>query len=99
MAWAEYTAEELTARKYELSRSKGVDTWTLALPDFTVTWQRDSTIIEYAADGWSETGAAAVLDAVLAADGKNAESSRSGESGKYMVRWTEETYGEWGLAT
>jgi hypothetical protein len=98
MAWEEYTAEELTARKYELSRSKGVETWTLALPTSVANWERDVTIIEYAADGWSETGADDVIDAVLAADGKNAESSRSGESGKYMVRWTEETYGAWGLA-
>jgi hypothetical protein len=97
MAWAAYSSAELTARKYELSRSKGVDTWTLALPDITFTWERDSTIIEYAADGWSEAGASATLDAVIAAGGKNAEASRSGESGKYMVRWTQETYGEWEL--
>jgi hypothetical protein len=98
MAWAAYSSGELTARKYELSRSKGVETWTLALPTSVAIWQRDVTIIEYAADGWSEAGADDVIDAVLAADGKNAESARSGESGKYMVRWTEETYGAWGLA-
>jgi hypothetical protein len=98
MAWASYSAEELTARKYELSRSKGVETWTLALPNSVAIWERDVTIIEYAADGWSGSGADGVIAAVIAAGGKNAESSRSGESGKYMVRWTEETYGAWGLA-
>jgi hypothetical protein len=98
MAWAAYTENELTARKYELSRSKGKQTWTLALPLSVAIWERDVTIIEYAADGWTEAGADDVIDAVILAGGENAESSRSGESGKYMVRWTEETYGEWGLA-
>jgi hypothetical protein len=99
MAWNAYGAEELTARKYELSRSKGTETWTLALPTSVAIWERDVTIIEYAADGWTEAGADDVIDAVLAAGGKNAGSSRSGESGKYMVQWTEETYGAWGLAS
>jgi hypothetical protein len=98
MAWAAYSSGELTARKYELSRSKGVETFFYAQPGSVTRWTRDVTIIEYQADGWTEAGGDDVIDAVILAGGKNAESSRSGESGKYMVRWTEETYGEWGPA-
>jgi len=95
MAWAAYSAEELTARKWKTSGSKGKQEWTLALPTSAVVWERDVTITEYQADGFSEAGGDGAV-AALHTDGiENAESSRSGESGKYMVRWTEETYGAW----
>jgi hypothetical protein len=98
MAWAEYSSEALAARKMKISGNKGKETWTLALPTSVANWERDVDIAEYQADGWSETGADDAVDALVTDGHENAESSRSGESGKYMVRWTEETYGEWGLA-
>ena len=98
MAWAAYSSAELTARKWKTSGSKGKQEWTLALPTSVQTWERDVTISEYQADGFSEAGGDDAVTALHTAGVKNAESSRSGESGKYMVRWTEETYGIWGLA-
>jgi hypothetical protein len=98
MAWSEYTAEILAARKWKTSTSKAKEYWTLALPTSVQTWERDVTITEYQADGFSEAGGDDAVAALHAADIQNAESSRSGESGKYMVRWTEETYGAWGFA-
>lgn len=98
MAWAEYSAAELTARKWQTSQSKGKEYWTLALPTSVAIWKRTVTITEYQADGFSESGAGNAVTALFDADIENAESSRSGESGKYMVRWTEETYSAWSLS-
>ena len=98
MAWTDYSSGELTARKMKVSGNKGTETWTLATPLGVILYERTVEIAEYQADGWTEAAADSAVDALNTAGHKNAESSRSGESGKYMVRWTEETYGEWGLA-